>query len=729
MPDLSTNLFSAARLIRLGSIVTLGVVLSSAPAGAVTPLATHADAYVTHEAGADSWTIGNAAVTVAFRLGADHELTLAAMSNPRSSKRFAFVPGADSALTLDGDVLALRDQPGILRFGGGVALAVNGGVQLAFTYTHEKHRAKIVRYYACYPTSPTIETWTRVEVDAGAAPVSLSELTGWHLTIPAGTIHWIDGLRQDAPDTPSTEAFALRQKNLAPGEQLALASHWRSSELFVPFVAVEGDSETWYGGIAWSGAWNLTFAREDGNLRVTASFPGTTTASAATPFEVPHTFFGVAPGKYAAVGASVRPFIEGALLQGRAWFPLVTYNTWYSYATRIDEGTIRNEINQTAALGVELFVMDAGWYPGAGRNGVADFETGLGTWMADPERFPNGLRPLADFAHESGVKFGLWVEPARISLDTLGRDGLAQDAWLAKRDGRNVSDTAGQICFGSRAGRQWVLGKLTRLIDEVQPDYLKWDNNSWLNCNRADHDHGTGDGNLVQVGGLYAVLETLRERYPKMEIENVADGGSRIDFGWLRYSSTAWVSDRTAPAAHVRHAFQGLSTVFPPAYLLSFMIDDAAEPLIGATDLIGALRSRMLGILGFSHRSPGLRPSIAGPFAQAIADYKSMRDILVRADALLLTDQVDEVKGDAWDVVEELDATTGNAVVFAFEPPGNDRRLLIHPRGLRPDATYSVRSLDAGAIDTLSGEALMENGIDFAPGVESRSHVIVLRVQ
>ena len=92
---------------------------------------------------------------------------------------------------------------------------------------------------------------------------------------------------------------------------------------------------------------------------------------------------------------------------------------------------------------------------------------------------------------------------------------------------------------------------------------MKWDNNAWVNCNRTGHDHGASDGNFAQVQGLYEILQSLRDRYPDLLIENVADGGSRIDFGILRYSDVAWMDDRTSPPMRARHNLEGLSSVLP----------------------------------------------------------------------------------------------------------------------------------------------------------------------
>ena len=552
-------------------LLAVAILLVAATARAASPLVvSHADAFVSHDSATDVWTLGNNTITARFELGADHQLTLTQLLNPRTGRLWDITPGADTMIGLNGRSVPLAGGPTGLSFVGATAGRLRGGVHVAFTYRHNVLHARIVRHYACYPGSPTIETWTRLDVAERADPVTVSNLTGWQLTVPLGAVRWINGLRGDARDVPD-EAFSLGHKHLGPDELLTLFAHRRSSEQFVPFVMIDGPTGgEWYGGVQWSGAWQIECLRQGSRLQVTLSYPEvTTTVSEGHPLEIPHSFFGVTPGGPTDVGITLRGFIHTAIRQGRPLLPLVTYNTWYAYGTRVDEATIMNEIDRTAPLGFELFVLDAGWYQGAGVDGPFDFESGLGNWTVDPDRFPNGLQPLVEFAHASGMKFGLWVEPGRVSLETVDQLGLAQDAWLATHDGRQVSATAGQICFASAAARQWVFDQLTRLIDSVRPDYLKWDNNMWLNCNRDGHDHGPDDGNLAQVQGLYTVLQALRDRYPNLLIENVSDGGSRIDFGWLRYSDATWMDDRTQPSAHVRHNLEGLSTVFPPAYLLS----------------------------------------------------------------------------------------------------------------------------------------------------------------
>jgi alpha-galactosidase len=477
-------------------------------------------------------------------------------------------------------------------------------------------------------------------------------------------MHWVNGLQRDDASMPTDAAFTLQDRELAPGEHLVLGAEGRSSEQTVPWFAIDNGEDTFFAGLMWSGGWSLTAERSAAGIELTLGLaPMSTSVTSAV--DGPHAFFGSARGDLRNASAATRSFVMEGIRGGRALDALVTYNTWFAYGTRIDEETVREEIQGAAELGAELFVMDAGWYVGTGRDSVFDFTSGLGSWEVDAARFPEGVKALTDYAHSLGLKFGIWVEPERVALSTVGRSGLAEEAWLASVGGRYGSTQAAQICLASAAARQWVLDEVERLIDKVQPDYLKWDNNFWLNCDRDGHGHGASDGNFAHVNGLYDVLAQLRTRYPDLLIENVSGGGNRLDFGMLRYSDVGWMDDRSAPSVHVRHIVEGLGVVFPPSYLLSFVMHHEEEPINDAPDL------------SLYFQSPGGQTVVLS--------------------AIQWDDAVDEH--------------------------------VVMPVGLRPESTYDVESVDAGVIGAATGAELMEDGITVVQSPDTAAHILILRRQ
>jgi alpha-galactosidase len=478
----------------------------------------------------------------------------------------------------------------------------------------------------------------------------------------------------------------------------------------------------------WSGAWTLMAMRTGSAVRLEAGL-GTmrTTLVAGAPLDGPHALVGAVPGGAAGVSRAMERFIVNGLRAGRPLTPLVTYNTWFAYGVRIDEPSMQAEMDRAVALGAELFVIDAGWYIWAGAGGSGDFESGLGTWQVDPGRFPSGLRSLSDYAHSLGIRFGIWVEPERTDRSALRGSGLSE-AWLATVAGDYQAAHTAQICLGSRAARDWIFARLVSLIDEVQPDYLKWDNNFWINCDRQGHGHGPSDGNFAHTRGLYDLFERLRQRYPSLLVENVAGGGNRLDLGMLRYSDVAWMDDRTAPSVHVRHNVEGLSSLFPPAYLLSFAVD-GAESLRDASDLSLYMRSRMEGVLGLCFRATAFSDDEIAEIARQVAAYKSFRDALVTGSAALLTSQAAATSGPAWDVLQIGGGSGDRVLIGAFQTDSGSARMTVTPYGLDPAATYDVRSLDLGPLGSATGADLMTGGIELHALPDSAAHILLLTPQ
>jgi alpha-galactosidase len=323
------------------------------------------------------------------------------------------------------------------------------------------------------------------------------------------------------------------------------------------------------------------------------------------------------------------------------------------------------------------------------------------------------------------LKFGIWVEPERVNLSMVG-DGDVDESWLATSGGSYESDHSAQVCLAGAAGRQWVVDKLSRLIDEVQPDYLKWDNNLWVNCDRPGHDHGSTDGSFAHISALYQILDNLRQRYPNLLIENCSGGGNRMDFGMLRYSDAGWMDDRSAPSVHVRHNIEGLSTVFPPAYLLSFVLDQDTEPLHDAPDLSMYFRSRMGGALGLCFRSAEFSGADVENISHEIAIYKTMRATLSVAAAALLSPQASLIGGPDWDVMQASAPGSNALVLYAYQNDQGGDRVNIRPTGLQGDAIYEVSSVDRGFLGTATGADIMANGIDIIKSPATSAHILTM---
>ena len=708
------------------SFVIAALALLVARAGtAETVIARRGDASVTHDADAGTWSIAAGGTTLT--LVADRSTDFGVVRLATSSHApWTIGRGPDSTISIAGHALPFGQLSAGFSYVDARGALSGQGVRLDVTYELATAGLRATRHYLAVSGTPTFEAWTTLEPTSDRTP-EVSNLNGLTLTVPAGVIHSLRGLLGDNADLAQNRAFTLQQTTLASGAHVRFGSDGRCSEETIPWFAVKGASEELFATLLWSGPWSFRAERTDASLALTFGLATmTTTIRGAT--DAPHVLIGVVRGGRAQASSALRTYVLDGLRSGRALAPLVTYNTWYARGVRVDDESVRGDILRSAALGAELFVLDAGWYVGADGGGMFEFDTGLGTWQVDPARFPNGLRPLRDYAHGLGVAFGLWVEPERVNLDTVGRPGLADEAWLAKAGASYGAQQTALVCLGTAAAQRWLLAELTTLIDEVRPDYLKWDNNFWVNCNRSGHDHGEADGSFAQVNGLYTMLSALRSRYPDMLIENVSGGGNRLDLGMLRYTDVAWMDDRTAPAVRVRHNLEGLSTVFPPAYLLSFVTDLPEEPLHESPDLPLYVRSRAAGILGLSFRLSGLTDGDTNDLHAEVDLFKTTRATQATAASALLTAQA-SATGPAWDVLQETSSDRRQIVVWAFQSDQGVARINVKPSGLQSHVMYEIRSADLGFLGAATGADIAANGLDIVTSPVTSAHRIVLTVQ
>jgi alpha-galactosidase len=682
-------------------------------------VAQQGDATVTHDASAGTWTLsaGGAALTLALDPSRDFGIvSLVSASGTSWTTNLA----ADSTIRVGTRSLALGSRAAGFAYRD-VAVAERGrGLQLDATFRLAADELTVTRHYAIVSGSPSFEAWTTYE----GTGTSVADLNALQITVPNGLLRWLTGLQGDTANVPTDSAFTLQQQTLVSGQTFSLGATHRASEKNVPWFAIDGARDEFYAALMWSGAWSASINRGSTGMAITVGLaPMTTTVKGDV--DGPHVVFGVAPGGAAAGTAALRSYVLDGIRDGRPVVPLVTYNTWFAYGTEIDEASMRAEMERAAALGVELFVIDAGWYAGTGAAGPFDFDAGLGNWTADPARFPNGLAPISAYAHSLGLRFGLWVEPERVNLSLVGGPGV-EESWLATEGGQYGSDHSGQICLANAAARQWLMDRLTALIDDVQPDYLKWDNNMFVNCDREGHDHGATDGNFAHTSALYDMLSQLRERYSSLLIENVSGGGNRLDIGMLRFTDVAWMDDRTAPSVHVRHNLQGLSSVFPPAYLLSFVTDHDTEPLHDSPDLSLYFRSRMGGALGLCFRGDAFTDDENAGMAREIEIYKAARLTISVAAGSLLTKQAAPEGGPSWDVLQESSAAHDQLVLSAVQSDTGVEMINIKPTDLQPATTYEVHSVDTGILGTATGAALMTDGIDVQESPNSAAHILII---
>ena len=422
-------------------------------------------------------------------------------------------------------------------------------------------------------------------------------------------------------------------------------------------------------------------------------------------------------------------------------YPLLVNNSWGS-GMAVDEALARHMIEESAQLGLEMFHLDAGWF------------RGVGDWQADPAKFPHGITTIADYAHQHGLRFGLWIdwtqagtsqETGALTVDNpVTRDWLVADppaAWKHSEPFKGIT-----IDLGVPAAAAWATRELERIIVEYHLDMLEHDGYLVAQGSaRTDHaaappETGTlrvyedsgflwADGsNSTDVSdhatrAYYGIYERLRAQHPDLLLEVCNDGGRMVDFGSAAHGDYFSITDTYDPLSN-RRAFFDASHVLPPAMLESYV---QTWPTPRIENFRYLLRSGMLGwfslMLDSSLWSPEQREEARAQFAL----YKAMLRPLIReADLYHVSARPDGVH---WDGIEYFSSRRHRGVLYAFrgtvpDQPTHRFRLL----GLSPAGRYRVRFQDQGtaADRMLSGQSLMQEGIEVALPWPQSSELVFL---
>ena len=321
-----------------------------------------------------------------------------------------------------------------------------------------------------------------------------------------------------------------------------------------------GEGAGWHAGLvlavqlAWSGDARLAIERqEDGGHVLLAQarlLPGELRLAPGARHEAPPLLLALSQGGRGGAMAMMHAAVRARLdWPGGAMRPRpVHLNSWEACYFAHDEARIRRLAEAAAAIGVERFILDDGWF--RGRN---DDRAGLGDWDADPAKYPRGLAPVAAHVHGLGMEFGLWVEPEMVNPDSdLYR---AHPDWVLYLPGQPRPTARHQLVLDLRRAevRDHLFRALDRLLASVPIDYLKWDHNRAL----------APAGGAAQVAGTYDLLARLRAAHPAVEIESCAAGGGRIDAGIARFTHRFWTSDNIDALSRISMQ-RGVLAFMPP---------------------------------------------------------------------------------------------------------------------------------------------------------------------
>lgn len=594
-----------------------------------------------------------------------------------------------------------------------IPTAETGTIKKRYTYTDPDTELTAICTATAYTDYNAVD-WTLAFHNGGTAnSSSISNVRTADITFKSSSAGTFT-LNYDRGSTASMNDFAPLSRQFTPSTPIFTMSPVEgrsSSGGYLPFYCLETpDGSGAVVGIGWTGTWISRFSRKDATqlsmasgLKTFSSYlkPGESFRGASVCL-----LFWTGGDRFSGHNAFRRFMlahcsrkIDGATAQ----YPLCTGFDWGSYPSPCNEYTCltaryaESIIDKNAELDLtpEAFWLDAGWYTGAddapsGRN----WANTVGNWNTDSNRYPNGLRQVADAAHRKGAKFMVWFEPERVASGT--RYATSHPEWMLSTGGDqylfDLSDTAAV---------EWLSRDIGNFLAENRIDYYRQDCNIdlsgyWRAADARDASR-TGITEAHYIEGLYRFWDNLLTRFPRLIIDNCASGGRRLDYETMRRSAPLWRTDYNfgEPDGQQTHT-----------YGLSLYISQHGTGMLGANGLSEYnLRSAMSSALTLNwvEMDGKLNPDTERALRKEYLLVRPYYD----EDFYPLSDAADVTSASAWVAYQLHRPADNTGYILAFRRSGSTASTCtVNLRGLDGSTSYELTDYDSKAAAVKTGKEL-----------------------
>ncbi len=381
----------------------------------------------------------------------------------------------------------------------------------------------------------------------------------------------------------------------------------------------------------------------------------------------------------------------------------ILINSWEAAYFDITEEKLLALAKEAADLGIELFVMDDGWF---GRRD--NDRCSLGDWVADKRKLPGGIEGIAGKMKDLGIQFGLWVEPEMVSPDSdLFR---AHPDWCLHLPQRECSLVRHQLVLDLSRDDvcDYLIDAMAKVFSSTGVSYVKWDYNRNLSeigsaCLPADQQGETAHRYIL---GLYRVMEALVTKFPDILFESCSGGGGRFDPGMLYYMPQVWTSDNSDAISRTKIQY-GTSLVYPVSSMGAHVSAVPNHQLHRTTPLDTRSNVAYFGAFGYELELGQLSEEEKESIKNQVAFYKKIRRLIQFGDFYRLVSPFEQAAASWMSVSKEQDEAFAIYVYHLIDVEQPFVRLRLC--GLDPKARYEVQTSNATTV--LAGDVLMNVGV------------------
>lgn len=588
----------------------------------------------------------------------------------------------------------------------------------------------VTLYYQSYFNEDVIEQWTTIQHQE-KGNVTLYKYASANLYLKANSF-WLTQYHGDWAKEMQPEESRLTHGIKTLDSKLGTRTNlFQPSVFMVAFdsPATENSGSVLFGGLEYSGNFrtDLELDNQD-NCRIVSGINNYASPYTLKPNEVFTTPAFVHLLSHNGKGEASRKMHRWARnykINDGNGSRYTLLNNWEATYFDFNEDKLKELLKDTRKLGVDLFLLDDGWfankYP---RNGDV---AGLGDWQENKAKLPNGIISLVREASANGVKFGIWVEPEMVNPKSELYE--KHPDWVIKQPKREEYYFRNQLVLdlSNPAVQNFVFGVLDSILSKNKDlAYIKWDCNAVIYNAHSAYLKNQNHFYIEYMRGLNKVLEKVHTKYPNIPMMLCSGGGGRVDYGALQFFTEYWPSDNTDPLERIFMQWE-YSYFYPAIASSNHVTDWGKQPLKYKIDVA------MMGKLGFDIVVSKLPKDELELAQESIRHYNQVKDIIWHGDQYRLSDP----KHNSVASMLFVNEAKSSAVMFNYLVKNRydeGTKLPVLFSGLDPKKQYRIEEINlapgtSSAIPhsaVYSGEFLMTVG--FNPIVNTSRTSVVLKL-
>ena len=611
----------------------------------------------------------------------------------------------------------------------------NGINETVITLKDDKYPVTVKLHYVAYDKENIIRTFTEISHEE-KKPVILSKYASSMLHLNSSKYFLTEFSGDWAHEANVTE------RELAFGKKVIDTKLGARANMFVsPFFQLaldnpsqENAGEVLVGTIGWTGNFRFTFEVDNKNeLRIISGinpYDSEYSLPAKEVFRTPDFYFTYSTQGKGEASRSFHDWARNHQVKKGNETRMTLLNNWESTYFDFDENKLIGLMDEATKLGVDMFLLDDGWF--ANKYPRSSDHQGLGDWEETAGKLPNGVGRLVEEAHKKGIKFGIWIEPEMVNPKSELYE--KHKDWVIHLPNRDEYYFRNQMVLdlSNPKVQDHVFGVVDNLMTKYPGiAFFKWDCNSPItNIYSVYLKDKQSHLYIDYVRGLYKVLDRIKAKYPDLPMMLCAGGGGRSDYEALKYFTEFWPSDNTDPIERLFIQW-GYSQVFPSKTLCAHVTTwNRGTSIKFRTDVA------MMCKLGFDIKLEDMNQNEHLYCDQAVKNYNRLKPVILEGNMYRLVSPYGSNHTSSMFVGKDKKT----AAVFAFDihPRYAEKTLPVRLQGLDINKMYRVKEINMmpgsnsslkGNDQVFSGEYLMNVGLDLFTTQQLNSRLIEITAE